>query len=85
MSSACHLAFLGHQASHLHHDTSDLLGDTAQSVGGTNILKQEHYFWAVVLPSPGGAVKNATMLEAGRQGHAEPEHLPQGGHREVKG
>lgn len=52
MSSASRLAELRHQASHLHSSTSGLPVDMSQSMGGTNILKQEHYFCATVLPSP---------------------------------
>jgi len=85
MSSASWLAGLGHRASHLHIGTSDPSGDVSQSLGGTNILKHEDYFWATVLPSPSKAMKNTTILEEDRQGHAKSVHLPQVGQSEIKG
>lgn len=58
--------------------------DASQSVGGTNILKREHYFWAMVLPSPSKAMENATILEEGRRSHAKSVHLPHAGQHEAK-
>lgn len=66
MSSASQLVEIGHQASHLHSSTPDLSVNMSQSVGGTNILKQEHYFCATVLPNPSKAIKNVTILEESR-------------------
>lgn len=85
MSSASCLTGLRHQASHLHGSTSDLPSDVSQSVGGKNILKQEHCFCATVLLSPSKAMKNAAILEEGRRGHAKSVHLLQVGQYEVKG
>lgn len=58
--------------------------DTSQSVGGTNIPKRERYFWAMALPSPSKAVKNAPILEEGGRGRAKSVQLPHAGQHEVK-
>lgn len=85
MSVASRLAELRRPASHLHNSPADLPSDVSQSVGETNVLKQERYFCATVLPSPSKTTKNDAALEEARQGHAKSVHLPQAGQHEVKG